>query len=179
MEDDKTKKLAGVLNSKICKKIIDVLSDEELSEKDLSDKLKTPINTIEYNLKKLLEAELIEKSKNFFWSKKGKKIDIYKVSNKSIIISPKSSRMTSKLKSILPAVLIAGIGAVAVKYYSASREIVYGAEKLMESPAGADEAFVESANYFVTAQPFPVWGWFLVGALSVIIIFTILNWRKL
>lgn len=179
MEDDKTKKLAGVLNSKICKKIIDTLSDEELSEKDLADKLKIPINTIEYNLKKLLSAELIEKSKNFFWSKKGRKIDVYKVSNKSIIISPKSSRMTSKLKSILPAVLIAGIGAIAIRYYSVSRGVNYGAEKLMASEVGADEILVDSANYFVTAQPFPIWGWFLAGALFIIVIFTILNWRKL
>ena len=86
LDVEKSKPLAEVLASKTCKEIINILAQEELSEKDISEKLNSPINTIEYNLKKLLKAELIEKSQNFFWSVKGKKIPTYKLSNKSIII---------------------------------------------------------------------------------------------
>ena len=76
MDDKRSKKIAEVLGNKTSKKILDYLTDiKEASEKDISDSLNMPINTIEYNLKKLLEAGLVEKTKNFFWSKRGKKIN--------------------------------------------------------------------------------------------------------
>ena len=81
MNDDRTKKIADVLGNKTCKKIIDYLADhEEMSAKDLSDGLKIPLNTLDYNMKKLLDSELVKKTKNFFWSKKGKKIVMYELS---------------------------------------------------------------------------------------------------
>ncbi|MFH1310779.1 MAG: beta-propeller domain-containing protein [Nanoarchaeota archaeon] len=107
LDDDRSKKIAEVLGNKTCKKIIDHLVEtKEASEKDISDKLNIPINTIEYNLKKLLDSGLIEKTKNFFWSKKGKKIDIYKLANKHIVISPKSKPDLSVLKTILPIIVV-------------------------------------------------------------------------
>ena len=60
LDDEKSKSIAEVLSSKICKEIINLLAQNELSEKDISERLNSPINTIEYNLKKLLKAELIE-----------------------------------------------------------------------------------------------------------------------
>ena len=100
MNDEKSKTLAGVLGNKTCKKIIDFLiTKNEASEKDIANALNIPINTAEYNLKKLVDSGLIQRAKNFFWSKKGKKIPLYRLSNKSIIISPKSSNIGSKIKS--------------------------------------------------------------------------------
>ena len=72
--DEKAKKLSEVLGNSTCNKILEFLADKsEVSEKDISTALKMPLNTVEYNLKKLLTAELIEKSQKFFWSTKGKK----------------------------------------------------------------------------------------------------------
>ncbi len=104
MDDPRSKKVAEVLGNKTCKKILDYLAENtEKSEEDISKELKVPINTIEYNLKKLLESGLVEKAKNFFWSKRGKKIDLYKLAKKHIIISPKHTRPNMKnLKTILP-----------------------------------------------------------------------------
>ena len=124
IEDNSAKKLAGILGNKTCKKIIDVLAEKEASEKDLANELKIPINTIEYNLKKLLEAEIVEKTKNFFWSKKGKKIPMYKVSNKSIVISPKS-KLLSDLSSILPVAILSGLGALIIRQYYIAKNFVY------------------------------------------------------
>jgi predicted transcriptional regulator len=192
LEDERSKHLSDVLGNKTCKKIIDFLSENEASEKDISDKLKIPINTVEYNLNKLMKAEIIEKTKNFFWSEKGRKIDIYKLSNKSIIISPRSSEVSSKVKSILPVALISGLGAVLVKTYFVLKEksvyyASHGGEILATSARDysetglnqkAAEVLAQDSNIFF-AQHSPAWIWFLGGAVLAIVIFSIINWRKL
>lgn len=179
MEDDKAKNLAGILGNKTCKKIIDLLAEKrEASEKDLADELKCPINTVEYNLKKLLSAELIEKAKTFFWSKKGKKIPMYKLSNKSIIISPGSSRISSKIKSIVPAVLISGVGAVLIQKIFAVKtavenEAMLAGAKLAEASSQSD---VQEALLYTNITTSGLW--FLAGAIFALLIIVILNWRK-
>jgi len=175
MDDERAKRLADVLGNKTCKKIIDLLAEKDSSEKDIADELKIPINTVEYNLKKLLDAEIIEKSKSFFWSKKGKKIGIYKLSNKSIIISPKN-RISSKIKSVVPALLISLAGAFSLRYYYSSQTARQTTE---DSFVKATTAIGEAGNLFITSQPFPIWGWFLAGAILALLIVTILNWKKL
>lgn len=176
MDDSRAKKLADVLGNKTCKKIIDLLAEKEISEKDISVELKVPINTIEYNLKKLLEAEIVEKSKDFFWSRKGRKIDIYKLSNKSIIISPKN-KVSSKIKSLVPAILVSLVGAIGIRQYYLNE--VYLRNSVKDVSVQATNILAESGDYFATQQPFPSWGWFLLGALLVLIVITIINWRKL
>ena len=189
LDDDKAKHLADVLGNASCKKIIDLLAEkDELSETDIANELKVPMNTIEYNLKKLLKAELIEKSKKFFWSKKGKKIDTYTLSNKSIIISPKSQRVSSKLKTILPVAIISGIGAIIIRqYFLATQTIRLAGDQALKTFAesapiasanDAAQITIEQGNFFFT-QPHTAWVWFLSGALLAILIFTILNWRKI
>jgi uncharacterized secreted protein with C-terminal beta-propeller domain len=108
-DDERSKDLADVLGNKTCKKIIDYLSDiKEASEKDIADALSIPINTVEYNLNKLIKSGLVEKTKNFFWSVKGRKIDMFKLAKKHIIISPKSKRVDMvKLRAVLPVIFIA------------------------------------------------------------------------
>lgn len=115
MDDERSKKVAEVLGNKTCKKILDYLTDNSnKSEEDISKNLKIPINTVEYNLKKLLKTGLIEKSKKFFWSKRGKKIDLYNPAKKHIIISPRNSKInTNSLNLILPIIAIATIVIVA------------------------------------------------------------------
>ncbi len=174
MEDEKINHLADVLGNKTSKKIIDLLAGkDEASEKDIADFLGIPINTVEYNLKKLLKAELIEKTKNFFWSRKGKKIDMYKLSNKSIIISTKSSRISSKLKSLLPVAILSGLGAVAIKFFIQTKSF---SENIQDKAMASS---LESLEILQTNFNSSIWLWFLSGALLAIIIFAILNWRKL
>ena len=109
MDDDSSKKVAEVLGNKTCKKILNYLADNsDKSEEDISKDLKIPLNTVEYNLQKLLKTGLIKKSNDFFWSKKGKKIALYRPAKKHIIISPKNSKINFKsLNSILPLVFVA------------------------------------------------------------------------
>ncbi len=107
LNDNRSKDVAEVLKNKTCKKILDFLAEtKEASEQDIAKGLKIPINTVEYNLRKLIKAGLAEKAKNFFWSTKGRKIDMYKLARKHIIISPSKKPNINYLKSILPAIFI-------------------------------------------------------------------------
>lgn len=110
LDDPNSDKIAKVLSSKTSKRILEYLEENpKKSQQDISEGLKIPLNTLEYNLKQLLEAKLIEKSTNFFWSRKGKKICLYEISNKSIIFSTKKSNILSELKSIFFISTVAGI----------------------------------------------------------------------
>ena len=80
LEDEKTKRIAEVLSNKTCKKILDYLIENKNStQNDISKNLNIPLNTLDYNIKKLLESGLIKKGSNFFWSKNGKKIAVYSI----------------------------------------------------------------------------------------------------
>ncbi|MCX8194400.1 MAG: helix-turn-helix domain-containing protein [Candidatus Pacearchaeota archaeon] len=179
LEDARTKKLADVLSNKTCKRIIDVLSEKEATKTEISKILKAPLNTIEYNVNKLVDAGLIEKSKNYFWSAKGKKIEIYKISNKSIVISPKTS---SKLKTLLAALGISGLATAFISLMKLSPQPLYAEREVTEQAGkGMLKAVPEVLTDISSATtPFYLqpWFWFLVGALFALVIFIILNWKK-
>ena len=108
IDDERSGQMAEILKSKTAKKILDFLADvKEASEKDIADGLKTPINTIEYNLKKLIKTGLVISSKNYFWSVKGKKIPMYQLAKKHVIISPSKKPNLSYIKTLLPVILVA------------------------------------------------------------------------
>jgi DNA-binding transcriptional ArsR family regulator len=183
LDDDKAKALAGILGNPTCKRIIDFIAEKESSEKDISESLHLPINTIEYNLKKLLQAGLIEKSKKFFWSAKGKKIEMYKISNKSIIISPKSH---SKFETLASIVVISGLGAILIRQLSrlSESQIINVAEKassaeMLYSSAPSAAMRVADAAVNASAFVFPSWAWYLSGVAVATILLLIINWRKI
>lgn len=195
LEDSKSKSISEVLGSKTCKKIITYLSErKEASQKDLSDALSIPMNTLDYNVKKLLDSGFLQKRKNFFWSKKGKKIVMYELSNKSIVISPKKSS-SQKFKSILPAFILAAVGTFAVWTYQSVKSSIgslsnYASNSASDSSdmflsKGAEIASAsapvigDSTNYITSPLSTPIWPWFLIGALLMIFVISIINWKKL
>ncbi|HOU78989.1 MAG TPA: helix-turn-helix domain-containing protein [Candidatus Pacearchaeota archaeon] len=202
LEDSKSKAISEVLGSKTCKKIIAYLSErKEASQKDLSDALNIPMNTLDYNIKKLVESGFVQKKKEFFWSKKGKKIIMYELSNKSIIISPKKST-SQKFKSIIPAFILTAAGTFAVWAYEKIKYTTNYTQEIIQQPVmdcvernshellspeslskGVDVvcSTVASSDYTsLTASASPlIWPWFLAGALLVILIFSIVNWKKI
>lgn len=201
MDDSRIKKLAGVLGNDTCEKIIDYLEkNDEASASDISEALNFPLNTVDYNIKKLVESGIVEKKKKFFWSSKGKKIVTYGLSNKSIVISPKKSSIQSKAKSLVPGILAIGIGTILVKIFARPASFDYTNDanfKALEASApeaiqtaedaavgGATdivrETTVNNINIFTDTMPqTPFWVWFLLGALVALFVFSIVNWKKL
>src|SRR3989344_8591300 len=99
LEEEKSKQLANVLSNNTSRKVLDFLANRNMSETELSDELKMPISTVHYNVQNLLKNNLVE-VKDFLYSEKGNKINIYKLSRKLIIIAPRGI----EIKNILPVV---------------------------------------------------------------------------
>lgn len=195
IDDSKSKVIADVLGNKTCKKIMLFLSENnEASEKDLADMLHIPLNTVEYNIKKLVESGFLQKKKKFFWSKKGKKIAMYELSNKSIVLSPKRST-SEKLKSILPSIILTLTGAFAIGVYekisknypnlvsTSSQNYIQNSEIITKTAADIEYAVEEviapsQIAELIMPHQF-LWLYFLGGAFIAIIITSIINWRKL
>lgn len=196
LDDEKLSVLAEVLSNKTSKKIIEHLVDSEASEAEIGRDLKLPANTVNYNIKKLAEAGLIEPSKNWFWSVKGKKVLRYRVANKNIIISPKR-KSSNTSKNLLSALLITGIGALVIKFFTSSgslREVNnYGNEVLKATRESVDSSasvgsiapnvdYGSGVSQAIQVSGFSqipeVWVWFLFGGIAALVIFMILNWRN-
>ncbi len=188
VNDERAEAVAEVIGNKTCKKIIQALSESELSEAELSKKLGSPANTVNYNVKKLVEAGLIEKSKQF-WSVKGKKVPTYRISNKKIIISPKP--MT---KGILPAAILTGLATVGIKLFfnsgvsenqttyvatdSALKMAAPTALRYAGESAGAS-AGASASGAIISSSAVGPWAWFLLGAWGALLIFVIYStWRR-
>ena len=168
IEDPRSGKIAEVLSNKTSKKILGLLAEGEMSASEISEKLDLPLNTVTYNMEKLVGSGLVEEVKGFLWSVKGKRIKRYKVSNRKIIISPKKV----VLGGILPAVVCSGLVAGAVKIWmNYNREFgvafdnAPAAEKLM---AAAPTAVGSGAvgNVVQVSALSGVWMWAAGGVLA-------------
>ncbi len=168
MKDSKT--VADALSNKTAQKILNYLTEnKEATESELSEKLDIPLPTIHYNIQQLKKANLV-KSKEFFWSKKGKKMRIFTLAKKFIIISPDSDKSTlSKLKDLLPVTLLSFIGAGIIKIYQSKKYLATNkaADALNEMAA---KTFTNMTQTQTTLQEPNYALWFLAGSLFVIIL---------
>lgn len=175
MGDERIKYLSEALSNNSCKKILDLLSEKELTETDIAKELRIPLNTIDYNIKKLIKAGLIEKTSHF-WSIRGKKMPVYRVSNKTIIISPKNP---VNLKTFFGSVVGTGIVALVIKKLSSTQSLQENFIPRME------DSFLQKTTELTpgSIQPgFASWQWFLLGAwagILLFLIFTIINERRI
>jgi len=200
LEDDKAKALGEVISNPTCKKIVDYIAEHnDVSESDIVKALNIPANTVNYNVKRLVDSGLVETSKKFFWSTKGKKMSTYRVANKIIVISPKkSSSIYSKLKGIVPAVIASGILSVALGFYVNSRTLaensVGSVNTQMYDTAVLEVAKTSGADLAIQAVPqvpqivfktpsilgIPeISVWFFVGALVAIATYSVWNWKRM
>jgi DNA-binding transcriptional ArsR family regulator len=186
LEEKKAKKIAEAINNETGRKILDQLSKKESTESELAKELDIPISTIHYNLKQLMEANLVIVDE-FHYSSKGKEVNHYKLANKYIIIAPKQSdnRFMEALQKIIPLGIIT---AVAGGLLTVSRFVNSGATNSMAKSAGIEAApglMAESSGGMMAtptampqvaniSRPFLQSGmitWFFIGALSIIIIY--------
>ncbi|MAG37909.1 hypothetical protein CMI45_00780 [Candidatus Pacearchaeota archaeon] len=200
LDDPRIGKIADVISNKTGKKILGELAEagsEGLSESEILERLKIPANTINYNIKKLESAGLVEKVSGFLWSVKGKRIHKYRVSNRKIVISPKTG-----MKGILPAVLVSGVLALGIKIFGFGTESV-ASQNFMEKSVDvvavesarvaesggsvASDLGIEAAKSFaegpvevmqVASSSGDIALWFFLGALVGLLVFLIWSWRQ-
>ena len=183
--DRNVKEIGEAIGNKTCNKILELLADSEMSATDLSKKMKVSLTTVDYAIKKLLKTGLISKS-GHWWSVKGKKISMYKVSNKKIIISPRKS--LGKIFGTV--ILLTGLVGLTIKQFFKNRLQFYNVPNFA---AWQESAFIASDNaellgetaaltkatgevasvgFFQSLSP---WSWFLIGAWLAILLFFILT----
>lgn len=187
LRDPRSEKIAEVLGNKTAKKILELFADREMSESEISQSLKLPSNTIHYNVKKLEDSGLIEKTGGFLWSVKGKRINKYKIANKKIIISPKFI-----IKGIVPSVFVSALIAAGLKlFYEPSTKLIpvnQIAQGVSESVSLDSSEMLLKASGEVAGNSNGVvgniigansiWAWFFLGALTALTILIVLNWSK-
>ncbi|MEK6825012.1 MAG: winged helix-turn-helix domain-containing protein [Nanoarchaeota archaeon] len=127
LDDPRMGVLADVLANKSSKRILSLLAESELSASEVALRLSMPLTTVDYNMKKLARAGLIEKTRSLL-SSKGKLVPVYRVSEKRIVISPR--RM---LRGIVPAFLVSIFLALGLKLW----EMSYRAKLLFAESARA------------------------------------------
>jgi predicted transcriptional regulator len=162
LEEKKAKKIAETISNNTCRKILSYLSErKDASSSQISKDLNIPISTVNYNLKSLIQSNLVE-TKEFKYSPKGREMDLYKIAKKFIVISPGDYKgIKEKLKTIIPVVLISGVGAILVRYFS---KLTIGFEKVGEiGSVGITRA---TPNYAL---------WFFAGCIFSLIIYSIVR----
>lgn len=145
--DEKTKRIGHIMSNASARKIVEFMQmNPTTTESELASQLSIPISTVHYNLQQLQEIGLVD-SDEFTYSKKGKKINHYKLTHPYILISPTElNGVKQKLRSVLPVGLILTAGAgvfYALQRFVGSRGTLSMTSYMeAESPArtGTDEA---------------------------------------
>lgn len=185
LEDIKAKQLGQIISNKNARKILSLLTKKRATESEIARELKIPISTVNYNIKQLLKASLIT-VKGSFYSKKGNKVNVYSLAKKLILIAPKGiSVARSKIKTILPVVIIAAALAGIIKlFYLAPFRMRMAADKAIGVMPTAEEAVRAPLEIPAQAQaPMQIFSthyalFFLAGALIALGIYMLINWRK-
>ena len=174
LEEEKSKQLATVLSNDTSRRILDYLAEKEMSETDIAKKLNLPISTVHYNVQNLLKSDLVE-IKDFVYSEKGNKINIYKISRKMIIIAPKGI----EIKSILPVAAISlAASAVIYFFYNEPAEIIAKETAIyaLDKAAVAESAPIQ-AMQVINQAPYYAF-WFLAGSISAILLYALINYIR-
>lgn len=183
LEDEKSKDLANVISNDTSRRILSFLSEKEASESDILKALGLPASTVHYNVQNLLKSNLIE-IKDFYWSGKGNKVNIYTIAKKLIVISPRGAKVTSAIKSLIPVALFSLAAAAFIQFISKG---YYNIDNFVQSAKEAAPAAVPAlyntvdqstggGSRIIAQSGF--WSnlsvWFLMGALFAIIIYSVI-----
>ena len=182
LDDKRLKDVAESITNKTCNKILQYLVDKTATVSEISEKLKLPINTVDYNIKKLLRADLIEKDSHW-WSVKGKKMPTYKISNKEIIIKPKK---LVNYKKYLVALFSTGVIGLFLNKISLTGKVntlsqiggIESTQLFAEAPKAMVETTMDGARDLATSAVsssfnLGIGHWFIIGAWLIILAFFI------
>ncbi|MFP4403659.1 MAG: ArsR/SmtB family transcription factor [Candidatus Woesearchaeota archaeon] len=185
LDDDKINKVANVVSNASCKKILDYLATQNVAtESKISEDLKIPASTINYNMKQLINAGLVE-ADEYHYSKKGREILHYKLANKYIIIAPKKERgLKSIIKKILPSSLILASVGFLYEIYNTFKYKFSNQATELEPLAKTDtmQVMVNSQDLTTTASSFTyepsVGFWIIISAISLTILYVSIEYLK-
>lgn len=109
IELNEASSLAKIIGSKTAQNIISYIGEhEKCTASQIKTDLNLPASTVHYNIKALIESEIIDDSQ-FTYSSKGKQVNHYTLTNKILIVVPKKQDITSQLRAFIPGLLVVGV----------------------------------------------------------------------
>ncbi|MBN1502000.1 helix-turn-helix transcriptional regulator [Candidatus Woesearchaeota archaeon] len=179
LEEEKAKKLAQVLSNDTSRKILDYLSKKnDSTESELAKALKLPLSTAHYNMQQLVSANLVNADK-YHYSEKGKEVIHYELSNKYVIIAPKTTdKLKKKLKEILPVFFGVALVSGMIHFITRSTIKVSRALPMLAGEKAFVEDSIESGARGIFQSPSePSFAlWFLYGSVFAIVLYTAWGW---
>ena len=189
LKGDKAKKLAQVMASPTCTRILEYLAGKDATETQIANDLSIPLSTVHYNLQQLVVAKLVL-AEEFHYSEKGREVNHYKLANKYIIIAPQEDdpSFLQHLRKSFPAVVIVaalGFAIKALQFFTAP-----AAPEAMRTmgKSAADAGAADAAPQMMMAQiapmpeavplswwQTPVIDYFIAGALFVLVIMIVVE----
>lgn len=185
---DESRKLSQALSNETSRKIMDYLAENDSTESDISKNLRLPQSTVHYSLKQLEAAKLVL-AEEFHYSKKGKVVNHYSLSQKLVIIAPPQSRLESfksRMAAIAPAILVSVVGTGLLYYFTRPKDLLtptvqgIAADTAEAAPRLMANAAPMMAEQSVSSQTQSIfsqaWPWFLIGGLVAILVYVFCAW---
>ena len=153
LNDKKSDNIGKIMSNATAKKILDYIGDhDKVSPIEISKKLNLALNTVTYNLDLLEKEGLIEK-KDFAWSEKGKKVILYSIANKMILIVPKGYDWKSSLKNLLPVFIIGAVISVGLKLWDIYNNTTRAVDTLaIEATKEVSYELTDASSLAIAAQ---------------------------
>jgi len=166
LEDSESKQLAQVLSNDTSRAIMKYMTEHErVTETEIASAMDIPLSTVHYNIQNLVNAGLV-KATEFHYSKKGKEVMHYTLSNKIIVIAPKKERGLNFLKRILPVAALIGVAAVGLSRLKAPA--------MMKTATFAAPLSSKISPPFYTSIVL----WFVIGAALALFSYVLLGYKR-
>ena len=149
LREDKAKKLAQVMSSPTCIKILEHLTGKDATETAIAKDLVMPLSTVHYNIQQLVEAKLVV-AEEFHYSAKGREVNHYRLANKYIIIAPQEDDPTllARLKKFIPITIITVALAAVLKtmqFFTGNVGSTAESARMLAPPAPLAEPLLKTA----------------------------------
>lgn len=118
VDSEDADELIAALSSETARKTLTALHEEPATTSELADSVDTSLQNVQYHLKKLKEADLVEVVDTVY-SEKGREMNVYAPADEPLVLFAGGSTDTSGVKTALKRLLggygILGLGALAVQ----------------------------------------------------------------
>jgi DNA-binding transcriptional ArsR family regulator len=141
LDSDDADELIDALSSSTTRAVLAALHEEPASASKLADRVDTSLQNVQYHLRKLQEAGLVEVGDTVY-SEKGREMNVYVPADRALVVVAGRDEETTGLKSALSRLLggvgVLGLASVVVDRLAREGAIGFGATGAGGESAGGD-----------------------------------------
>lgn len=112
IEGEDADELLAAMSSETARELLGVLHDEPAAASELADRVDTSLQNVQYHLKKLADAGVVEVVDTVY-SEKGREMKLYAPANRPLVVIAGGESETADLRTALTT-LLTGLGVVAL-----------------------------------------------------------------